>query len=284
MVKTVRLAHRIAGCLLLTRPGNVAIVIVSVAVGSHLSGGLRSVSVLFACISAGLILAGGNAVNDVCDLRIDRINNPGRPIPAGIVTRRAGVVLGGILFLLGMAASSIIGPVAFSIAGCSSVLLAVYALWAKRQMVVGNLLVSTLTALAFIYGGVAGGRPEGALFPALFAFLFHLGREIVKDVQDVRGDREAYARTLPGVFGERAGILLAAAVFALLVVVTPLPFMQGLYGYVYLIMVLVGVDLVLAVIIASLLSRRRWMDLRRASTLIKMDMVVGLAALLVGRL
>jgi len=281
MANKVNLAQRIMGCLLLARPANAAIVIVSVAVGSYLSGDLKSIRVLFACISAGLILAGGNAINDVCDLDIDRINNPGRPIPAGKVTRRTAVFLGGILLVSGMVLSSRIGMAALSIAVSSSLLLVVYGLWAKRRMVVGNLLVSALTALAFVYGGVAAGRPQGALFPAVFAFLFHLGREIVKDVEDLKGDEKADARTLPVVFGERASILLAAAIFGLLVLLTPLPFFLGLYGQVYVILVLIGVDFVLAVIIASLLARRRWMDAHRASSLIKVDMVVGLAALVV---
>lgn len=284
MRNDLRFADRIRGCLGIIRPVNVLIVGISVAIGSYLSGTLLALKVLLACVSAGMILGAGNAINDVSDSETDSINNPKRPIPSGLLTRRAASIIGVLLFSLGILLSWLISFSALLMAISCCALLVAYAVWLKRQGLWGNLLVSMLTALAFIYGGVAVRNPVGALFPAAFAFLFHLGREIVKDVADVKGDRSVQARTFPVLFGERAGVLFSAAVFALLILVTPLPFVFGLYGVLYLIFVLVGVDLVLAVIVASLIAHRSWMNTSRASTLLKMDMVAGLVALVVGRI
>jgi geranylgeranylglycerol-phosphate geranylgeranyltransferase len=271
------------GFVLLARPANVMIAMLSVWVGSYLSGVMIPFRIVVACISAGAILAAGNAVNDVFDVEIDRVNQAGRPIPSGVVSRNSASAFAFVLFALGVLLSSLIGLLGLMIALFCSVLLVLYAVLLKRRMLWGNILVSVLTALAFVYGGVAARHAAGALFPAMLAFLFHFGREIIKDVADVKGDRMAHARTLPVVLGERAGVNFAALALGLLIVVTPLPFVLGLYGRLYLIVVLVGVDLVCAVIVAALLSRRAWMSLGRASSLLKADMLLGLAALLVSK-
>ena len=284
MRNDLRLTDRIRGSLGVVRPVNVLIVCISVAVGSYLSGTVMALKVLLACISAGMILGAGNAINDVCDSKIDSINNPKRPIPSGLLTRRAASIIGLALFSLGILLSWLISLPALLIAVSCCALLVAYAVWLKRQGLWGNLLVSLLTALAFIYGGVAVRNPVGALFPAVFAFLFHLGREIVKDVADVKGDKNAQAMTFPVQFGERAGILFSAVIFALLILMTPLPFIFGFYGVFYLVFVLIGIDLVLAAIFTFLIANRSWMNTSRASTLLKIDMVAGLVALVVGRI
>ena len=267
--------------ILLIRPANVVIVVASVAIGSFMGGHLASLAVLVACVSAGLILAGGNCLNDVFDVEIDGINNPERPIPSGRVSTRGASFYGGALLAAGTCLSAIIGLKALSIAASASVLLVLYGLWLKSSLLVGNLVVSLLGGLAFIYGGLAVGNPRSAWFPAVFAFLFHLGREVVKDAQDAEGDRRSGVRSLATVFGERTGLIVASAVFLLLMGVTVLPFARGEYGHLYFALVLIGVDLVLVLSMLPLLTRRRWMSLSRASSLLKVGMVMGLAALAV---
>ena len=273
----------IKGCILLSRPANVAIVIASVAVGSFLSGGPLSSAVLLASVSAAFILAGGNCLNDVFDVGTDRINRPQRPIPSGRVSAKAALTCGWGLLAVGTGLSSMISGEALVIAASASVLLVLYGFWLKRVLLVSNLLVSGLGGLAFVFGGVAVGNTEGTWFPAVFAFLFHLGREVVKDAGDADGDRESGVRSVPVVFGERPALFFAAAVFAVLVCVTVLPFAQQRYGYFYLALAVVGVDLLVAVTMLGLALRRAWMSLARAGNLLKVGLVCGLAALAVSR-
>ena len=70
--------------------------------------------------------------------------------------------------------------------------------------ILGNLIVSILTGLVFIYGGVAVNNPLAAIIPAIFAFLINLIREVVKDMQDVEGDLKQEMITFPGKFGFKA--------------------------------------------------------------------------------
>jgi geranylgeranylglycerol-phosphate geranylgeranyltransferase len=271
----------IKGYFLLSRPPNVAIVVASVVVGSFLGGGLASLAVLLACVSAGLILAGGNCLNDALDLRTDLINRPQRPIPSGRASARGASIVGVTLMAVGTALSVLIGTKALAIALSASILLVLYGLWLKRVLLAGNLTVSMLGALAFVYGGVAAGDPATTRFPAVFAFLLHLGREVVKDAEDVKGDRQCGVRSIPSVFGEAAALLFAALIFVLLIGVTAVPFLQGHYGYLYIWFVALGVDLVIGVTMLALLSRRTWMNLTKASSMLKAAMVFGLVALAV---
>ena len=69
--------------------------------------------------------------------------------------------------------------------------------------------------------------------PALFAFLFHLGREIVKDIEDMAGDQIRGERTLPLCWGRVQAAVLTALVYLLLLGFTWMPFFAGIYGALY---------------------------------------------------
>ena len=144
---------------------------------------------------------------------------------------------------------------------------------------IGVVLVS---GLAFLYGGIATGRPGPALVPACFAFLFHLGREILKDAQDEVGDRAAGARTLPAVVGVPGALRWAGLVFSILIAATPIPHLVGHYSLAYLIIVVFGVDFPLLYVIFSSQRNSSPDHLGRLSLLLKVDMWVGLVAILAG--
>jgi len=268
--------------LQLIRPVNVAIAAGAVLVGA-LSSGLRpGESVWLACLVAGLVTAGGNAINDVYDLEIDRINRPRRPLPSGRIRRKRAAVLGAILLLLGVGISPTLGWWGFTVALMVALLLVAYSARLKGTILWGNLVVSLAAGLAFVYGGIATGRPGTALIPAGFAFLFHLGREILKDAQDVTGDRAGGARTLPAVIGVREALGWAGLFLILLIVASPMPYLAGRYSLSYLIVVVLGVDLPLIWVIFSWRRDQRTEHLNRLSLLLKLIMCVGLAAILTG--
>ena len=72
----------------------------------------------------------------------------------------------------------------------SIALLYFYSARLKRTVLIGNLVIGLMTGMAFIYGGVVVGRMERAVVPAIFAFLVNLARELLKDVEDMEGDRK----------------------------------------------------------------------------------------------
>ena len=101
-----------------------------------------------------------------------------------------------ILVVIGIGLGTLINTNATAIAILVCVALASYALWLKRVPFIGNLVVSGLTALTFISGGVAIDSVQGTLMPAIFAFLFTTAREIIKDLEDTEGDLKNSVKTL----------------------------------------------------------------------------------------
>jgi len=235
-----------------------------------------------AALSAALVAAGGNAVNDAFDAEIDSLNRPARPIPSG----RAGVVeaylSGSALMAVGIGLGFALGWRLGCVAAAVSGLLWGYSSRLKRVILAGNAVVALCGGAAFIYGALAVHNPVPGAIPALFAFLIHLGREIVKDVEDLSGDRARGARTLPIAVGSRKALKIAAAALLLLAILTPLPHNLGIFGTGYLIIVLITVVIPILVMVNYLWRGLDHRGLGRTSLSLKLIMIGGLIALYVG--
>lgn len=269
----------------ITRPANVAIAALSVLVGAAIAAKnfqYSAVKVLLAGLSAGLIAGGGNVINDFFDVEIDKVNKPERPIPAGLITPNGAFFLASLLFLGGILLSAFINPWALAVAVSTAGILFGYSAVLKRTVLWGNLTVAFCGGLAFIYGGLAVGHSRRTLIPAGFAFLFHLGREILKDVEDMKGDQEEKFLTYPLKYGVEGALKLITLVFGLLILATLPPYLFGEYNIIYFWIVLFGVDLFLIGVILSMWQRQDRVHLHRLSNWLKADMVVGLAAVWAG--
>jgi len=275
---------RLRPIFILTRPVNVAISAASIFIGAFITGTVQPIAkVLLACLSGGVIAGAANAINDYFDVEIDRINKSYRPLPSGSVTPAAAFRFSMSLFITGIIVSVFVNTVAVIIATSSSVLLFMYSASLKRTVLWGNLTVSLATGLAFIYGGISVGRVTDALIPAGFAFMFHLGREIIKDIEDMEGDRANQATTLPVHHGEKTALQVATVVFGILLVATIAPYLARIYGILYLFIVLLGVDTVIIYVVFSMWKNPAPKNLGRLSTLLKIDMIMGLVAIYAGR-
>ncbi|MFZ0389222.1 MAG: geranylgeranylglycerol-phosphate geranylgeranyltransferase [Calditrichia bacterium] len=271
------------GAFLLIRPVNLIIAVLSIFIAILVTGSLQPLShTLLACFSGGLILAAANCINDYFDLEIDRINKPGRVLPSGMISEKTALALSGLLFTVGIAMAAFINLPVFLLAFLFSLLLFLYSYKLKRLSLWGNLLVSLASAMAFIYGGLAVGRVRATIYPALFAFFFHFGREMIKDMQDIRGDSAQLAATFPIKYGIPATLRIVTATFLFLMALTLWPFFSGYYNTVYLAVILLGV---FPVLLFSMLSIRfnqtiKWLGF--ISNLLKADMLVGLLAIYLG--
>jgi geranylgeranylglycerol-phosphate geranylgeranyltransferase len=239
--------------------------------------------VLLACLTGAFITVAANAINDVYDLEIDRINRPDRPLPSGVISPKEAFAFSIFFFFLGVTSSALINRQTLVIALLFSVLLYLYSSTFKRRVLIGNFTVSLATAFAFIYGGAAVGHVENAFFPAIFAFLMHFGREIIKDMEDVKGDAQDGATTLPIRYGIRPAQILTTLLLMALIVFTQLPFFFNIYGMWYWMIVNLGVNTVLVYTIISMWKQPTRSNFRVLSIVLKADMVVGLVAIYVGR-
>jgi geranylgeranylglycerol-phosphate geranylgeranyltransferase len=201
----------IAGYYRIIRPANsvvaglAAIVAYLIATGTLVWG----VLLLFAVVT--LVTAAGNVINDYYDAEIDAINRPGRPIPSGAVGRDAACVYAGVLFCAGILLAGFTSPLCCTIAIVNSVLLVAYAARLKSTPFFGNAAVSFLSASIFLFGGAfAGWTGFYHMLPvAAITFLAMLSREILKDAEDMEGDRAGGADTLPLRIGVKNSAILA---------------------------------------------------------------------------
>lgn len=268
----------------LTRPLNDFIAALSVLVGAAIAGAVESwTMVLFACISAFFISAGGNVINDYFDIDIDRVNKPNRPLPQGKITPTSALAWSILLFLAGLTLSLQVKPLSLPIALVACVFLVLYSYILKKTVLWGNLTVSAVSALAFVYGGIATKDFRLSLIPAGFAFLFHLGREILKDIEDIKGDSSADASTLPIKRGVKFSLDVCTLIFLLLIGSTIVPYLLHVFSLLYLGAVVLGVDLGLIYIIWSMHRNHSPSHLHRLSNLLKIEMFAGLAAIFLGK-
>ena len=236
---------------------------------------------LLSALSAALISAGGYVLNDYFDLEIDKINRPLRVLPKGDLPPKKSLIFSSTLFILGFILSFFLKPVSIGIASVAIIFLFLYSVKFKREFLLGNVTVSIISALAFIYGGVFSKYPEISIIPAVLAFLFHLGRELIKDMEDVEGDQALKSETFPIAYGIRNSQFLASAIFLVLIILTIFPYKLKIFSIYYLILVLM-MDFVLFYIILSLWNNPSRENLGSLSRLLKFEMLLGLLAIFAG--
>lgn len=177
-----------------------------------------------------LIAAGGYVINDIMDLDADVVNKPKKLfIGPGKISKTKAVVYYAILTLVGLIiayyiASAIDKILLLSIYPFAVGMLYFYSSHLKRMPLVGNLVVSIFCAFVpaiILYAEWDMIEALRAIDPArydmivhtfvayiVFAFLSTMVRELVKDMEDIEGDRSSGYRTLPIVFGkERANVI-----------------------------------------------------------------------------
>jgi len=263
------------------RSVNMAITAVAVIIGYWFAADVFiTIKSIIAAFSAALICGGGNIFNDFYDREIDAVNKPDRPYAAGLLSDRDMISAGTVLFASGIFFSIFIGFYCILLAVFTTIMLFVYNMFAKRTVLLGNLIVSILTGTAFLYGAEAGGDMWSAAVPALFAGVFHLGREIFKDIEDMEGDSRMHAVTFPVRFGIQPAIFLGVVVYCLLILITLYPYMFLGYSGTYFIIVLLGVDCLVIFLVARYLVTRSISRLRQLNSMLKIGMAFGMLALI----
>ncbi|RBI59792.1 geranylgeranylglycerol-phosphate geranylgeranyltransferase [halophilic archaeon] len=275
--------ERIRGLIELTRPGNAIASGVLTFTGAFVAQGSEILSHLGASSAATIttILAtgAGMAINDYFDRDIDRINNPERPIPRGAVEPRTVLVFSLVLFAIAGAFALTLPVLATIIAVLNLIALITYTEFFKGLPGVGNLLVSYLGGSTFLFGAAAAGNltsAVGVLF--LLAALSTFAREVIKDVEDLAGDREEGLNTLPISVGRRPALILAMAVLVVGMLASPIPYFIGTFGAAYLILVAP------AVLVMLYSGYRSFDDPAGGQSLLKYGMYISAVAFIGGRL
>ena len=268
----------------LVRPINFFITAASIYVSCLLAGGTQSqfLAMLFASLGGAFIGGGGMVINDIFDVEIDKINKPHRPLPSGAVEKFDAMMFYGGITGAGLIMSAYSTRTAFIIAFIVVPVIFLYSQRFKSKPLVGNLIVGGLTGLAFIYGGAAVGNIKQAVMPAMFAFLINVGREIIKDMEDVEGDAKHGALTYPVKYGMKKSAGVATWFLGAVIISTIIPYVNGMYGLNYFIAVNLGVNVVVGYVLYSLWKNQSSKNLNLLSNILKWDMLVGLVAIYIG--
>jgi 4-hydroxybenzoate polyprenyltransferase len=183
---------------------------------------------LMLALSTMIIAAGGYSINDYYDVKIDLINKPERVVVGNTLSRRSVLLLHSLLSMTGFALNWKLGVINFF----SAFLLWLYSNALKRLPLIGNFLVALLTGLSILVVNILFLPMLPIVWVyALFAFFMTLIREIIKDMEDLKGDGTFGCRTLPIVWGIRPtkifvyGLLLFFFGFVVTIheIVTPMP-------------------------------------------------------------
>lgn len=177
---------------------------------------LSTVYVLLLCFSTVLIAAAGYIINDYFDIGIDAINKPHKVTIEKIFKRRTIIIWH---ITLNVIALLIAAYITFyflqlrliAIQLLSILLLIFYSTTFKRKLVIGNLTIAFLTSLTLLT--IALYEPRFELFNTdflhskllwmyiIFSFIITFIREVIKDIEDVKGDTAQNCETIPLVWG-----------------------------------------------------------------------------------
>ncbi len=247
------------------------------------------------------IAAGGYTLNDYFDIKIDAINKPEKQIVGKIVNRSTAMTIHQILTGIGIACGLLLSYVVqnFTLTFIFIVvpgLLWFYSASYKRQFMIGNLVVAFMAALLILIVGVAQiaflKKEFGMLIfetsiPkniygwiggfAIFSFLTTWIREIIKDLEDEKGDREMECRTLAIKWGAYKTKLFLYCL--IIVTIASLFLVNEFYihfeGTLTIRYIIFGFVLPFIALGYFIYSSKSPVEYRQASTLSKVIMIIG---------
>lgn len=257
---------------------------------------------LFLLIASVLIAAAGYIINDYFDLNIDQVNKPDKVVVNAIISRRWVIFWHMFLSMLGLFFTVMALPVSgywhlvLANMGCI-ILLWFYSTNLKKQLLIGNVLISLLTAWVIgilflskfslhIRSILLVDHDEVRLFRytilyASFAFIISLVREVIKDMEDVEGDRKYGCRTMPIRWGMNASKVFAAVwLVVLIAVLLILQFYVLPFGWWHSVLYcLVFILAPLVWILIKLYGAHTTVDFHKLSTMVKLVMFTGILSM-----
>jgi len=270
------------------RPGNALMGAISIILVAIIDKTI-SIPVILAMLAVFFETAAGNVINDYFDYNIDLINKPERPIPSGRISLKSGRNYGYFLFLAGTICGFLISFltnnwIPFIIVLIADVVLYLYAYKLKATPLIGNLAVGFMTGFGFVFGGFTINNPSiimTSIFLGFFAFVMTTAREIVKDIEDIEGDKADGAKTLPIMIGAKIPAVISAVLIVADSALCPLLYFYHIFGILYLVIIAIAVILFLYCAIIILKSQEE-KTAAKASKYLKRGMLIAFLAFAIG--
>jgi geranylgeranylglycerol-phosphate geranylgeranyltransferase len=274
--------RQLKGLYKISRPLSTLSGALAVILGGYVANTGEWLSILLASLVTILISSSANAWNDYLDIEIDKINQPQRPLPAGMVKPRTAVIFAVLAALISIVVAAFINPPSLVIAIVANVLLFLYSWKLKSTVLLGNFTVASISAMSAIFGGVAAGNVKPSLWLALIIAVAILGREILKTLADYEGDLRQRCRTISTVWGRRPARILFYILALFTIGLMLLPYLFRVYGPIYAYIVVFGVYPVIIYVLVKVSRERTGPQLERLSQLMKYDFLIWFIAVVLG--
>ena len=225
-----------------------------------------------------LIAAAGYIINDYYDIKIDLINKPDRVVIGKTITRRYAILFHTVISFLGVAAGLLINWKVGALNFVCAFLLWLYSNNLKRLPLIGNVVVAFLTGLSiFMLVFLYNQYLPFVMVYSLFAFFMTLIREVVKDMEDMKGDTTFGCKTLPIVWGIRKTKSFVYAIIAIFsILVLWLDYQELKISWIYFIPLLF---LPMSVLVFRLIKADTKKEFYQLSQLCKIIMLLGIISM-----
>ncbi len=253
-----------------------------VILGGFLTPALIGIHVYLAALAVVIITIAGNLINDYYDIQTDEVNRPERLIPAGKLNKKQALLISGSLFVIGNILLTIIDFNLLKIGLAATFTLVIYTPFLKRLPLIGNIAVSLLLSLTIIVGALASAaflNLKNSILPSSLIFLISLPREILKDGEDLIGDRKAGLRTFPVAFGIRRTRQLV--VFILWILILWIIFSSFIFGKLFAACAISGIVLPVLIMIKRARSTPVWFS--NTQRILKSLIIPGIISLILSK-
>jgi geranylgeranylglycerol-phosphate geranylgeranyltransferase len=273
---------------------------IGVIIGVILAGGeIFTPNMLLGLVTVICIEMSTFAMNDYFDYPADKVNRRyDRPLVRGDISKNIAALtaivalpLGNICAFIASLSSNIY---VFLIPLIISLLSVIYNVFLKKTPLVGNIFIGITMAIPFIFGAAIADSsvplsvplavpllsiPEAVLFLSAIAFVVGVGREIMKDAEDIKGDIKSGGYTLPTLMGLRGSLYVVIAFYLIAVFLSIIPFFTFFSGKIQYSIILIT-DLILLIVSVRLLRDVRLSTLRWSRKWTLYAITIGLIAFL----
>lgn len=269
--------------IIITRPVNFAISFLSLIVaGLICNNNQLNLNIIFAAVSAAFVGSAGNIINDFFDIEIDKINRPNRILPSNKLSLNEVQIEFVVLNIAAVILSFFINNYALLIVIFSITVIFSYSAYFKKIPLLGNIVVSFFTGLAFIYGGAAVENISAAIIPAVFAFTTNLIRELIKDIEDIKGDSANNVFTYPSKHGINKTKYLILSLTIMLMILTTIPYILEIYKIEFFLIAMSFINPLFLLMLKRLFENDELSNMKSSSRIVKVNMIIGLIAIYLG--
>ena len=186
----------------------------------------ESITTMLACV---FVAAGGYVINDIFDIESDHINRPEKIILSKHISLKAAKIFYIILTSLGIISGFLTGIGMGVLCLVLAILLYFYSSDLKGELLQGNLLISLMAGMVVYVASRGVFNVQNTYFAeyASVAFLITMARELIKDIEDIEGDKAQEYGTYPIMKGIRATKILAAIFMFFTLLITTLLIFQS---------------------------------------------------------